>query len=474
MKKKIRILYVAAEITPYANAGGLGEVGRSFPLALSQMPDIEVRRVMPLHKNISSKIKYLSDFPVPMAKGFDTCVVKKNTDRKEIDTYFIGNDKYFYRDQIYGYEDDGIRYFFFCSAVNELLKYITYKPDIVHMNDWHTGFLSMLIKKTYPEIKTVYTIHNISYHGFVPPHYVQDMLSEQELKDLGWPNWLNFMQAGILYSDKLTTVSPGYAQEIRQPEFSFGMSRYIEKRKDGIIGIRNGIDTNSYNPSHDGVLTYPYSFMKIEQKKYNRKELRLSYGLPDTDIPLVAMVTRLDYSKGIDLLLSAIKKLDVNTFQLFILGSGNPVYQEKVAKIAANYPDHIIADFCYNPMIARKVYAAADIYLMPSQFEPCGLGQLYAMRYGAVPVVNPVGGLKDTVTDDSNHYSISSGFYMREWSSDGLVSALQRAVKAYYSPYWEQYVINCMKFDSSWKHSVTEYEKLYWNLINTRTQRPSV
>jgi starch synthase len=474
MKQKIKILYVAAEIAPYVNAGGLGEVGRSFPKALAQMPDIEVRRVMPLHREIGSRMKYVTDFPVPMESGMESCVVKKDLDKKEIGTYFIGNDKYFCRDHIYGYDDDGFRYFFFCCAVCEMLKHITFKPDIVQMNDWHTGFLPLFLRREFPEIKTVYTIHNISYHGFIPPSFLQDRLSLQELEDLGWPDWLNFMKAGILYSDQLTTVSPGYGKEIRKPEFGFGMSQIIEKRKNDFVGILNGIDTNSYNPSQDGVLTYPYCIQKIEQKKYNRKELRLTYGLKDIDVPLAAMVTRLDYSKGIELILGALEKLDIRTFQLIILGSGSHSYQEKISAIASQYPNSIAADFNYNATIAKKIYAAADIYLMPSLFEPCGLGQLYAMRYGTVPVVNPVGGLRDTVRDESIKKRRPSGFYMEEWSSEGLVLAFERAIGAYHTDQWKQYVINCMKFDSSWKRSVTEYAKLYWNLMNGRNLQPSI
>jgi starch synthase len=296
------------------------------------------------------------------------------------------------------------------------------------------------------------------------------MLSLQELKNLGWPDWLNFMKAGILYSDQLTTVSPGYGKEIQKPEYSFGMSQFFDKRKNDIVGILNGIDTKSYNPSQDGILTYPYCINKIEQKKYNRQELRLAYGLSDIDIPLVAMITRLDYSKGIDLLLEAIKKMEVSTFQLIILGSGSQYYQGKLSAVAAKYPNNIIADFIYDSTIAKKIYAAADIYLMPSQFEPCGLGQLYAMRYGTVPVVNPVGGLKDTVKDECLKKRRPSGFYMEEWSSDGLVSALKRAISTYNTDKWDQYVINCMKYDSSWKRSVTEYAKLYWKLMNKALQ----
>lgn len=465
MNRKIKILYIAAEISPYASSGGLGEVGRSFPSALLEMAEVEVTRVMPLHKAVSSKMNYVTDFPVSMEPGFETCVLKKDADNKEIATYFIGNDRYFCRDNIYGYEDDGFRYFFFCRAVVEMLKRIAYQPDIIHLNDWHTGFLALLIKKEFPKIKTVYTIHNISYQGYIPASFLEGILSESELCQLGWPQWLNFMKAGIIYSDFLTTVSSGYCREIRQPEFSCGMSFYIEQRTNDMVGILDGIDTDCYDPGHDGILTYPYNEGNTSQKQKNRTELRLAYGLPNTHVPLIAMITRLEYSKGIEIVLSALKRMDMNTFQLFILGTGNPYYQGLLAGIAAEYPDSIIADFNYTSSSAKKIYGAADIYLMPSQNEPCGLGQLYAMRYGAVPIVNPVGGLKCTVIEDKDDWKKSSGFYMEEWSEESLAIALKRAIKTYHTLDWENYIINCMRFDSSWKSSVSEYLALYKKML---------
>lgn len=465
VNQKIKVLYIAAEISPYANAGGLGEVGRSFPKALSETPEIEVKRVMPLHKTVNCKLHYVTDFPVPMEPGFETCVLKKSEDSNGIETYFIGNDRYFYRDNIYGYEDDGFRYFFFCRAVLQMLKHVKYKPDIVHVNDWHTGFLPLLIKKEFPKIKTVYTIHNISYHGFIPASLLEGVLSVPELFRLGWPEWLNFMKAGIVYSDLLTTVSTGYCQEIRQPEFSCGMASLIEQRTNEIVGILDGIDTESYDPYHDGVLAYPYNEENTLQKKKNRTELRLAYGLPDTEVPLVAMITRLEYSKGIELVFNALKRMEMNTFQLIILGTGNPYYQGMLAGIAAEYPECIIADFNYTSVAAKKIYGAADIYLMPSQNEPCGLGQLYAMRYGAVPIVNPVGGLKCTVTEDKKDWTKSSGFYMEEWSEEALSITLKRAITTYHTLDWAQYIKNCMKFDSSWNRSVSEYLLFYKNML---------
>jgi starch synthase len=458
--KKRKLFYVTAEISPYASAGGLGEVGRSFPKALQESGIYEISRIMPYHRAVKEEVDYLMDYPVAMDCGFDTCVVKTDS-QSDIRTYFIANHRFFYRDSIYGYEDDGIRYFFFCKAVLELLRRLEDKPDIVHTNDWHTGMLPLLIKKEFPEIKTVYTIHNISYHGFVPASYLSGLLDKKELQELGWPEWLNFMKAGIRYSDLLTTVSPGYCEEIRMPEQSCGMASLIEQRERPIIGILNGIDEDMYNPMALGELIYPFDIEHIERKRRNREWLREHYNLSEDDRPLVAMVTRLDYSKGIDILLNAISFFDFTKLQLILLGSGNPYYQGLLAGIADSYPKSLAVDFEYSTGLAKRIYAGADLYLMPSLFEPCGLGQLYAMRYGAVPIVHPVGGLKDTVTDDSSRPRRSSGFYMKEWSGQALNEALNRALKAYHSADWVYYVRNGMSLDSSWKRSVAQYVEQY-------------
>lgn len=466
MKRKIRILYVTSEISPYANAGGLGEVGRSFPLALKETGRFEVRRVMPLYKTIDKDFKYVTDYPVPMEQGFETCVVKTDPQEKEIPTYFIGNDRFFFRDNLYAYEDDGIRFFFFCKAIIEMLKKLPYQPDIVHTNDWHTGFLSLLIKKEFPGIKTVFTIHNIAYHGFVPDSYLSNMLNEVEKQQLGFPEWLNFMKAGVIYSDLLTTVSPGYAREIKHPALSCGMSKLIEQRSNSCIGIINGIDTESYDPKQQGILDYPYDINNLENKKKNRSIIRKEYGLVEAEIPLAVMITRLDYTKGIDILLKAIDHLDFERLQLIILGSGSPYYQGLLAKLASDHKGRIAVDFNYQPIKAKKLYAAADIYLMPSLTEPCGLGQLYAMRYGAVPIVNPVGGLHDTVIDDQTHPLKSNGFYMEEWSKDALVKAVERAITLYHTKDWIKLVKNGMKYDSSWSNSVSDFAKHYEDLLS--------
>ncbi|NLC44868.1 MAG: glycosyltransferase [Clostridiales bacterium] len=475
MKKKLKVLFVTAESAPYAQVGGLGEVSYALPQALFNN-DVEVRRVMPLYKEYKGRTRYIKDFPVPTEDGkFESCIVKTDPDNKEVPSWFISNHRYFYRDSIYSQEDDGFRFFFFCRAVVEMLKLSSWKPNVIHLNDWHTAFLALLVKRELPEIKTVFTIHNISYDGFIPPSFLDGILSDREKLSLGWPDWLSFMKAGILYADKLTTVSPTYSMEIQQVGSGNQMQPYLQQRQDKITGILNGIDWISYSPKDDGV--QPYSFdnksWKVNKKK-NRSALREELNLPDMDIPLISMISRLQTEKGIDLVIKAFQKLNWESFQIIIMGSGNLYYEGLLSSLSSEYPENVVFLPEYSHDLARKIYGASDIYLMPSQYEPCGIGQLYAMRYGAVPVVNPVGGLRDTVVD-AGHTSKdrsmdvvrrkTTGFYLEEWTDKSLVSALERAINTYNTSTWTSYVNNCMRYNSSWQQRVDDYIFLYRQLM---------
>lgn len=470
MKEKIKILYVSTEISPYASVGGLGEVGRSFPKSLYETGNYEVRRVMPLYRSIQQELEYIMDYPVRLGEEFESCILKRFYENGEPPTYFIQNDRYYYREHIYGYDDDGVRFFFFSRAVVELIRRLPFDPDIVHINDWHTGFLACLLKREFPHIKTVFTIHNIAYQGFIPSSYFKGYLSQKELELLGYPEWLNFMKAGIVYADLLTTVSPGYAKELQRPEYSCGLLPLLKQRKSKLVGILNGIDYELYNPAREKELEFPYDSSNYKLKKKNKEALRKQYGLLKVEKPLYAMITRLDYAKGIELLIEALELLDLNEFQLFILGSGNSCYQNKLMELAIRYPSSIKVEYLYSMELAKRIYAAADIFLMPSLYEPCGLGQLYAMRYGAVPIVNPVGGLKDTVIDDEEHPEKSNGFYLKEWSKTALAQVMERAVHAYYQPAWKHYIENGMKQNFTWEESVRHYRKCYVKLLAAEKQ----
>lgn len=461
---KIKVLYVSAESYPYAFVGGLGEVGASLPKALSGYDDVEIQRVIPGYKTIECKMQYIADFPVPMGSGFDSCILKTHLSESEVPTYFVCNDRYFYRDNVYGYEDDGLRFFFFCSAVLEMLKHIPFKPDLIHLNDWHTGFIPLLILHQALELKTVFTIHNIIYHGYIPKEYVEGMLTEKEAKALGSPEYLDFMKAGLLFSDRLTAVSPGYSKELVQPDLTGGLDVFIKARQDKVIGILNGIDMDLYNPEDDGVIGYPYSWHDINSKQKNKKALCRTLGLAD-DVPLVCMVSRLEWVKGLDLVVEAVELLADQPFSLVILGSGKPYYHGLLLEMTKRFPGKVSVNFEYSPKLAKMIYAASDYYVMPSSYEPCGVGQLYAMRYGAVPIVNPVGGLKDTVSDRKNSKN-NNGFHMKHLDAKSLADTMKRAFSLYGTQELDRIRLNGMKADWSWKKSAQQYIKLYKDVLD--------
>lgn len=460
-KRKMRILYVTAEAAPYLTVGGLGEVGGTFPRACAAL-GTEISRVMPCYQGVpGDTLKVVRDFVVPFGDAFETCILRQDKAEKQVPTYFLDNARFFYREQVYGYPDDGVRFFFFCRAVVEMIKTLRFKPDIVHLNDWHTGFLALLLKHEFPGIQTIFTIHNMRYQGFLPPEYLKGVLTEKELFLLGWPEWLNFMKAGIAYSDSITTVSPGYAEEITEPPHDFGMAPLLARHPGGIAGILNGIDTDGYNPASDGVLTYPYDARRLENKVKNKGELRQSLGLYDREVPLVAMVTRLDDAKGMDLMIKVLPKLDAERMQIVVLGSGSLYYQGLMSNLAHERQGMMAVCFAYHPDLARRIYAAADMYLMPSQIEPCGIGQMIAQRYGAVPVVSPVGGLKDTVLDYEAHGAKATGFFIHSMTPGGLLEAIQKALAVYSDKEWKRLIKNCMAADFSWTVPAAAYQALY-------------
>lgn len=465
---KIKVLFVSAECYPYAAVGGLGEVSASLPKALSRKGEVEIQRVIPGYKCISGKKQTVTDFPVPMGKGHDSCILKTDPEETEVPTYFVCNDKYFYRDHVYGYNDDGQRFFFLCKAVSEMLSHISFQPDIIHLNDWHTGMIPLLIRKTFPNIKTVFTIHNILYRGNIEKEYVEEMLSDDEKEELGNPEYLDFMKAGLRFSGRVTAVSPEYGKEIYRPEITGDLDQLIKGRKDRIKGILNGIDMESYNPGNDGVIPYPYTWDFVENKKKNKKALCESLGLPKEERPLVSMVTRLEWVKGLDLVVEALELLRDQPFYLLIHGSGQPYYHGLLSEMVRRYPDKVVVNFDYSSKLAKMIYAASDYYLMPSFYEPCGVGQLYALRYGAVPIVNPVGGLKDTVRDDKNS-DRNNGFHMKSKDANSLAEALMRAFSLYGTKELDKIRENGMKEDWSWEKSASSYMNVYRDVSGIET-----
>lgn len=466
MVRKLKVLFVSSECGPYARTGGLGDVASSLPDALSKDENISIRRVMPLYRSVKGNLKYKTDFSVPMGDGYQNCIIKCERQIKKVPTYFIGNDWYFNRNDLYGYFDDGERFLYFCKAVVEMISFIGFRPDIIHCNDWHTAFIPLLAKMRHKSIKTMYTIHNLVYTGFIPANYLSEYeISKENLEMLGFPDNLNFIKAGLAFSDHITTVSKGYAAEILTPQYGAGLDNLTNMRKNSISGILNGIDTDMYNPESAIV---PFNMDSIDKKAENKALLRKELNLMDSDLPVVSAVTRLDEQKGIGIIINALRKTDLENFQFVLLGTGNMYYENTFSEMASMYLGRMAFIPKFNPTLASRIYAGSDILIMPSKFEPGGLSQLYAMAYGTVPVVRNTGGLKDTVIDEKDDFENANGFCFDSYTVSAFLKALNRAIAAYKTPRWQKLMKNGMALDKSWKNSAAEYAALYRNLAGQR------
>ena len=463
MVKKIKVLYVSAECGPYSGAGGLGEVAAALPRAIAEQ-DIEIRRIVPLHRETTKKLRFRNNFPVKMGDKYQTCLIKYDFDEKEVPTYFVGNDYYFNRDGIYKQYDDGERFLFFCKAVVQFLEETSFKPDIVHINDWHTGMIPLILKNSGLSFKIVNNIHNLVYNGWISGDYLEDEnLPFDYLTSIDYPNYLNFLKAGIIYSDVVTTVSDSFASEIQKEDKGYGMEDLLSQ-KGAIQGILNGVDAEKYNPEADSEICANYSRKNHEAKQENKKSLQREFGLEERDVPVISAVTRLEDQKGIDILIESLATLEKDC-QFIILGSGKRTYEEQLKSLCLRYPGKIAVKIGYSIEDAKKIYAGSDIYVMPSLYEPGGTGQLIAMRYGTVPVVRNTGGLKDTVIDFDKDMKKGNGFVFEKYSHKDLNLALQRAIEHYNTSDWNSIIENCMKYDSSWKKAGRKYADLYRNLV---------
>ena len=475
----MKVLYCTSEAAPFAVTGGLGEVAGSLPQAL-RMRLIGCRVVMPLYEDIPQELrdgmKFVTSLSVPVAWRRQYCGVFE-THLGGVIIYLIDNQYYFKRHGLYGHYDDAERFAFLSRAALEMLPYIDFKPDIIHANDWQTALVPIYFsifyasKEWYRGIKTVFTIHNIQYQGKYGKDLIEDVLGipESSVPLVEYDSCVNLLKGAVECADRVTTVSPTYAKEILDPWFSYGLEGILQGRSYKISGILNGIDTRVYNPETDKNLYANYTADDLAGKAVNKAELQKRLNLKqEPDTPMVAMVTRMVSSKGFDLLEQTMDRMMKETnIQFVILGSGDWEYENFFKEIQGRYPGRLCACFGFIPELSHKIYAAADIFLMPSRTEPCGLGQMIAMTYGAVPVVRETGGLKDTVSDSGD--GKGNGFIFRDYSGDDLVKAVERALKGYSKQEgWKILIKRCMKGNFSWGHSANEYIRLYRSLIRKK------
>ncbi len=474
------VLFVTTEAEPFASTGGMGEVCASLPRALNKTKKTEARVMMPLYEDVANRYKSAMTFVCNITVGLgwrnQYCGLYR-MEHENVVYYFVDNEYYFKRKDIYGYYDDAERFAFFSRAALELIPYLDFKPEILQSNDHLTALVPIyyaLDYKTrdgYKHIKNVFTVHNINYQGMYPLIIAGDVfgISEEQLPVIEFNGAINLVKGAIVSCDKITTMSPQYAREIRLPEFSGGLDGILIENRSKIVGILNGIDVDEFNPAVSDSLFVNYDADSISNKKENKLALQRMLSLPeDADVPLVCVIAHMVPYKGYDLLRKSINKvspdgniLDTN-MQLIILGHGDADIEDYFMHIQKMYDRRVRALITYNRDLAKKVLAAADMCLLPARTEPCGLTQMYACRFGAVPIVRATGGLIDSITDCGKG-DVGNGFVFEEYDSDVMDKAITRAVSMYYyhKDEWLALVKRAMKCDFSWGKAALEYNVLY-------------
>ncbi len=475
-----KILFAASEAAPFIKSGGLGDVIGSLPKAISNK-DTEVAVVVPLHEGIGTeyreKMTYITHIFVPVAWRNQYCGIFRY-EEKGVTWYFIDNEYYFKRGSaLYGCYDDAERFAFFSSAVLEFLPYIDYYPDIIHCHDWQTALVPIFYKLkyfkrfNYENIKVIFTIHNIEYQGVFDRGIVEDVfgipIDEFDNGFLEFGGAVNLMKAAILCSDKVTTVSASYAEEIQTPEYAHGLDSILRRESYKLSGIINGIDLKAFDPSKDKRLFYKFSKKDMSGKAKNKAALQALVNLPvDETIPVIGMVTRLVSHKGLDLVSAIIDELLEDNVQLVIVGTGDWKYEQFLRDKQWQYPFKLSVNIAFNSELAQKVYGGSDMFLMPSKSEPCGLAQMIALRYGTIPIVRETGGLRDSITNFDEVKGIGNGFSFEAYDSVEMLSVIHKACKLYNDKeIWNKLVDNGINTDFSWKKSAKKYNELYDSVV---------
>lgn len=473
----MKIAMVASEAAPFVKTGGLGDVMQALPAALSKIKGNEVVLFLPYYKRLkqdeSLPVEFLGSFNMELSwRESYVGILRLKSRKKKLQVYFIDNDYYFgARNTIYGDFDDGERFAYYSKAVLAALYYLDFKPEILHCHDWQSAMAVVYYRALYagwsPETKTVFTIHNVEYQGWADASFFDNTLGlpEEYRARLTFDGAINMMKGAIELTDIVTTVSKSYADELRYP--------YYAHRLDGVLrgawlwGITNGIDTTTFDPATDKAISSHYSADDMQGKWDNKLALRKELGLrTDTDAPILAMVTRLAGHKGIDLLCYIFQRLMEREVQLVVVGTGERQYEYALSAFARQYPGKVAVRLCFDQKLASRIYAGADVYLMPSKSEPCGLSQLIAMRYGTVPVVAATGGLRDTVAPYNPETKEGRGFTFQSYNADDFLGAIDRAVGLYYGDReeWNALAKRDMELDLSWQVPANEYMQLYTEL----------
>ena len=471
----MKVLYASSEAYPFAMSGGLADVAGALPKALRKR-FVGCRVVLPLYSSVPEELRekmtFICSITVPVSWRRQYCgIFEAHIDG--VIYYLIDNQYYFKRDGLYGHYDDAERFAFFSRAVLEMIPHISFTPDVIHCNDWQTALVPVYLdafykyNELYKNIKTVFTIHNIQYQGKYGYELTGDVLGLPEDKQslLEYDGCINFMKGAIQCSNKVTTVSPTYSKEILDPYYSHGLDGILKEFTYKLTGIVNGIDCDVYNPETDNLIYKNYSVEDMSGKAYNKAQLQKELGLPEkADTPIVGIVTRLVKHKGIDLVKHVFEELLKADIQFAILGSGEWEFEEFFQQMSLKYPDKVGLVLGFKPQLAHRIYAGADIFLMPSQSEPCGLAQMVALRYGTIPIVRETGGLNDTISDSGD--GEGNGFTFKSYNAHDMLETVWRAVAGYGDKNgWQILRERAMKCDNSWGSSANAYIRLYKEII---------
>lgn len=483
MADPLKILFMAAEMVPFAKTGGVSEVTYALPKALRAMGH-DVRVAMPRYGRIDPT-KFglrplLSNLAIPIDDHSEPVTVMTTEVEGDLPVYFIDSLKYFGRENLYGYPDDGERFVFYSRGSMEMLKALEWKPDIIHLNDWHTAIVANWLKTIYREdpffrnVASVYTIHNLAYQGIFGWR-ILEIAGVEEYSFMyphidEFPNVVALMAHGILFADTISTVSDTYAREILTPEYGEKLHTLLNDRKDRIHGVLNGIDYAVMNPTTDPYLPQKFGIESLDKRVANKLAFQREANLPvDESVPVLGCISRLTSQKGFDILGEVIDALMDLPLQLVIMGTGDQYYHEMLSRVARRHPNKMAVFLTFNTGLAQKIYGASDLFLMPSRFEPCGSSQMIAMRYGSVPVVRSTGGLADTVKDFDPTTGEGSGFVFEKYSAMMLFAAIVRALETYkYKSAWRGLMEAGMRADYSWSATARRYVDLYQKTLEIK------
>ena len=471
----MNVLFCASEALPFVMSGGLGDVAGALPKAIKNRR-VACRVVLPLYGDIAQEYKdkmvFVTEFTVSVGWRNQYCGVYQ-TNINGVIHYLIDNEYYFKREGIYGFYDDGERFAFFSRAILEMIKHIDFAPDIIHTNDWQTALVNIYLNLYYRHIpkmyaiKTLFTIHNIQYQGKYGMEILEETLgvADKDAHIITYGDCANFMKGAIESADKINTVSPSYANEILDPFYSHGLDELLSHRVHKLSGIVNGIDTVRYNPKTDKNLVANYNETDFGTGKAECKQALIKeFGLDDDGSPVIAMVTRLVSHKGVDLVKHVAEYLVKNGIELMILGNGDYEYENFFNALASKFAGRVAFYQGFKPALAHKIYAGADMFLMPSKSEPCGLAQMVSLRYGTVPIVRETGGLRDTIKDSGDN--IGNGFTFKSYNAHDMLDACLRAKASYQDKAnWNTLISRGMKEDNSWATSAKKYVDLYNEML---------